>query len=340
MSVYLPASIMDLKGQCINDLTIDDESNTITLECRRDKRFKPKDSDSRPAKTVNQYTRRTIQDIPMCGTRLYLNVEIAQIVTQDNMRRMEQVEFVDTGSFYTNRFCKLISGLCRYMTVSAVAEHFMMRWETVKNMDKQHLVSTLPDLNPNQLTDLKYIGVDEVARAKGHDYMTVVYNMETGKLIWVEKGRTSEVFSAFLQALPDSTKQGILAVAMDMGLAYQKAVRENLPNADIVFDRFHVMKNYSKAVDSQRRAEFKDAEGVDRELIKGSRFLLLRNPENLSDTQKKKLEQLLQANQNINSLYILKEQLQSLWSCNTYEAMSASLISWCELAEEIGRAHV
>ena len=98
---------------------------------------------------------------------------------------MEACEFVDTGNRYTQRFCQLVSGLCRHMSISTVSRHLKLRWETVKNMDKFHLEKTLPALNPEKLIDLKYLGVDEVARAKGHDYMTVIYDMESGHLICV-----------------------------------------------------------------------------------------------------------------------------------------------------------
>jgi transposase len=114
-------------------------------------------------------------------------------------------------------------------------------------------METLPALDPAQLAGLEYIGVDEVARAKGHDYMTVVYDMVGGRLIWVKAGRTAEVFSRFLKQLRPDTAHKINAVAMDMEPAYEKAVRESLPMADIVFDRFHVMKNYRKAIHNQRR---------------------------------------------------------------------------------------
>lgn len=116
-----------------------------------------------------------------------------------------------------------------------------IRWETVKNIDRSYLVETLPALDPTQLIELEYIGVDEVARAKGHDYMTVVYDMKSGHLIGVEAGRKAEVFEGLLKQLPKKTAAEIKAVAMDMGPAYQKAVRECLPEAGIVFDRFHVM---------------------------------------------------------------------------------------------------
>ena len=84
------------------------------------------------------------------------------------------------GCRFTRRFCRMISGLCRYMSIQAVSRHLGLRWETVKNIDRAYLEESLPALDPTQLTGLKYLGVDEVARAKGHDYMTVIYDMVEG----------------------------------------------------------------------------------------------------------------------------------------------------------------
>jgi transposase len=226
------------------------------------------------------------------------------------------------------------------MTISTVAKHFELRWETVKNIDKTYLQDTLPSLNPEELTDLKYLGVDEVARAKGHDYMTLVYDLGSGELVWVHPGRTSETLSHFFKMLPEPTKQGILAVAMDMGPAYQKAVRDELPNADIIFDRFHVMQNFCKAMDNQRRVEFRKADDAQKNLITGSRYLLLKNSEKLNDVQQDQLKKLLLENQNINSLYILKEQLQTLWQTETVKSMEATLETWCQLADETGMTYI
>jgi transposase len=144
------------------------------------------------------------------------------------------------------------------------------------------------------------IGVDEVARAKGHDYMTVVYDMIEGHLIWAEAGRTADVFSSFLKQLPVETANNIEAVAMDMGPAHQKSVRECLPNADIVFDRFHVMKNYGNAIKNQRRTEFRKADNDGKELMKGCHYLLLKNADNLTENQSEKLNRLLTENSNMN----------------------------------------
>lgn len=220
------------------------------------------------------------------------------------------------------------------MSIQAVARHLKLRWETVKNMDKAYLVETLPALDPTQLSGLDSIGVDEVARAKGHDYMTVVYDMVSGQLIWVGTGRTADVFSTFLQLLPEATASGIKAVAMDMGPAYQKSVRDCLPNANIVFDRFHVMKNYSKAIQNQRRIEFRKADRNNKDLIKGSLYLLLRNADKLSENQSEHLKQLLDNNQNLNLVYVLKEQLQALWLAPSYDEMAVQLESWCQIADQ------
>lgn len=340
MNINIPAAILDLKGQCVNSINCNSTTNIITITCERDKRYKAIDPITKTPGRVNCYVRRSIHDLPLLRHRVQIEIELVQVLTKDNKRRIEMCDFVDKGCYYTKRFCCLVSGLCRYMTISAVSKHFNLRWETVKNMDKEHLQNTLPALNPAELFNLKYIGVDEVARAKGHDYMTVVYNLESGKLIWVHEGRTSEIFSLFLKQLPETTKQGILAVAMDMGPAYQKAVHDDLPNADIIFDRFHVMQHYSRAIDNQRRIEFRKANKAGKDLIKGSRFLLLRNPDKLTETQQKNLSKLLHENENINSIYILKEQLQALWSCKTYDEMSSALESWCQMADQTNMVYI
>ena len=333
MSINIPAKILNLKGQYVNTIECNSATNTITISCHRDKRYGVIDPITKKPGTVNCYVRRVIHDLPLLSNRVQIAIELVQVQTKDNKRRIESCDFVDKGCYYTKRFCRLISGLCRYMTISAVSKHFNLRWETVKNMDKQHLQDTLPALNPEELFNLKYLGVDEVARAKGHDYMTVVYDLGSGQLIWVHEGRTAEIFSMFLKLLPDATKQGILAVAMDMGPAYQKAVNDDLPNADIIFDRFHVMQNYSKAIDNQRRIEFRKADKAGKELMIGTRYLLLKNSDKLTEEQQQKLNKLLLENQNINALYILKEQLQALWKNMTHEAMESALENWCQMAD-------
>lgn len=110
----------------------------------------------------------------MFGHRVALDIEYLEIVVGARDRRVEQLDFVDAGARYTKRLAGLISALCRHMSLSAVANWTGLAWRTVKDMDRSHLHATLPALNPRDLTGLRVLGVDEVARAKGHDYVTVV----------------------------------------------------------------------------------------------------------------------------------------------------------------------
>ena len=333
MTTSIPTDILSLKGQRVNKIERHKTLNKVLIHCHRDKRFKAIDPRTGLAGTINRYVRRSVQDLPLFGLPCTLEIELAQVWISKNERRIESCDFVYKGSRYTKRFCQLLSGLCRHMSIQAVSRHLNVRWETVKNIDKYHLESTLPTLIPSQLKNLKYIGVDEVARAKGHDYMTVVYDMVAGQLIWVGTGRTADVFSGFLEELPRETAAGIEAVAMDMGPSYQKSVRDSLPNADMVFDRFHVMKNYSKALGNQRRIEFRKANKAEKEMIKGTHYLVLKNADKLTDSQEVKLKALLSENANLNTLYILKEQLQDLWKSETYDEMQTRLEEWCQIAD-------
>lgn len=332
MGISISTNILGLKGQCVKEINVDELTQQVVIHCTRDRRRNAIDAVSGKKGTINRYVRRHVRDLPLLGYPCKIEVELAQVFISKNERRMEHCDFVDQGSRFTRRFCRMISGLCRHMSIQAVSRHLGLRWETVKNIDKSYLIETLPALNPTQLTGLKYIGVDEVARAKGHDYMTVIYDMVEGHLIGVETGRTAEVFSHFLKQIPTTTAAEIQAVAMDMGPAYQKAVREFLPAADIVFDRFHVMQNYSKAIQNQRRIEFRKAAKGDREIMKGTHYLLLKNADKLDDKQSNKLQILLDSNSNLNTLYALKEQLQALWSAPTFEQMAEKLEAWCQVA--------
>ena len=339
MSTNIPKSILGINGQIFNTIE-QQESGTFRIVCNRDKRTKVLDPISKLKTTVNRYIRRTVKDLPLFGHPCLVEIHLAQVNTHDGYKIIEDSEFVDVGCRHSKRLCRLVSGLCRHMSILSVSKHLGIRWETVKNIDKCYLQETLPSLDPSILTDLKYIGVDEVARAKGHDYMTLVYDMQQGHLIWVGTGRTADVFSSFLKQLPKETALGIQAVAMDMGPSYQKSVRENLPHADIVFDRFHVMQNYSKAISNQRRVEFRKADLKGKKLFKGCHYLLLKNADKLIPKHAARLNDLLIQNNNLNILYIMKEQLAELWPLPTFKQMIDGINAWCELAYETNMTYL
>jgi len=339
MGITIASKVADYRGQCIASVKM--VGGSIHIHCQRDKRFSMRGGGSGKPGLLNRWLHRIVEDTPLFGMRTFVHVEYAQVFINSGLVEVEELPFVAAGSRVTNRYARLISGLCRHMPISAVSLYVGLRWNTVKNIDREWMKKTLPMKKPSDLEDVDYIGVDEVARAKGQDYVTVVYDLGSGDLLWVHEGRTASVLGQFLNALSEETANGIKAVAMDMGLAYQCAVRRWLPNADIVFDRFHVMQMYSKALAQVRRALFKKADDEGKEMLKGSRYLILPNKSNLNEAQQSRLDDLLVANAPLNEAYILKEQLQSLWDKPvSFDQMHANLEAWCELADECGLAPI
>lgn len=333
MGSAIPGLMLELRGQVVKAVEWDHESSEVVIRCDRDRRFKAVEHRWGTPGLIERYLRRTILDVPLAGKRCLIDIEYAQVFVHNKVR-VERLSYVAPGQRVTNRMARLVSALCRHMTISAVARYTGLSWDTVKNLDRHCLAEQLPPLRPDLLEGLRLIGVDEVARAKGHDYLTLVYDMVSGNLLWIKEGRTAEVFGEFLQALSAECADGIDAVAMDMGLAYQSAVRQWLPHAKIVFDRFHVMQLYSKVIKQVRRAEFSKAGAEHKEQIKGTSYLLLSNRDKLNDSGESRLQQLLDSNQVLHTVYTLKEQLQALWqNPPTVAAMHAQLEDWCKLAE-------
>lgn len=340
MGVAIPKGIVELRGQVVKSIEMEGPG-VVRVHCRRDARYQPVDARTGQVGRINRRLRRTVWDVPLFGHRVALDIEYLEIAIGARDRRVEQLPFVDAGGRYTKRLEELISAMCRHLPISAVARWSGLSWVTVKDMDRRHLQATLPALKPRDLAGLRHLGVDEVARAKGHDYVTVVYDLERGGLLWVGDGKCADSLGLFLAELSQETAAGIEAVAMDMGPAYQAAVREHLPNAIIVFDRFHVMKLYSDLIRNVRAAEFRKADADGKQVIKGSLYLLLGNRQRLDASGVQRLEELMSTNQTLATIYTLKEQLQALWSAPTEAAMHLALVQWCELARatQIRRLH-
>ncbi len=329
----LSSSLFSFKGQCVESCSVEEVSQSVFVHCRRDRRYKVKEPISGTSCTVDHYVKRRLKDLPVSGRPCTIEVELAKTRDKEGRRLIEEAEYVAKGGRYTTRFCKFISGLCRHMSIHAVSQHLGIRWETVKNIDREYLRSSLPALEPEKLNNLIHIGVDEVARAKRHDYMTVVYDLVSGHLIWVEHGRKAEVLISFFEQLSEETKAGIKAVSMDMGQSYQSAVKKMLPHADIVFDRFHVMQNYCILIKKERAKAFRNGSHDEKRMLKGTLFLLLKNAHKLDDRQSDRLDDLLESNKTLCVVYMLKEQLQAIWDEPDYKTMVAALEAWCRLAK-------
>jgi transposase len=240
--------------------------------------------------------------------------------------------FVKPKKRVTLSFEKYVIELMRFATIEHVAKFLKVSWGLVKNIHKAHLQKEYQ--NPD-LKSIQYIGVDEFSIRKGHKYMTIFINLETGEIIHAAEGKSMESVIPFLLQLKEKAPL-LKAMAMDMNAAYASAVEKYLPDIDVVFDRFHVVGLLNKAIDDIRRDQQAKCNAVGLRAIKGMRFLLLKNYENLGVKKQSSLGCLLEVNQPIALAHTMKEQIRLFWSKQTRKEGSKFLVWWIMDAVESG----
>jgi transposase len=216
------------------------------------------------------------------------------------------------------------------MTMSDVAALTLLSWDTVKAITKTHLAK---DYGKPALPGVRYLGIDEIHLGAKKRYYTIVIDLEDGRILWAKPGRGGAALKGFWPRLRRAQAK-IKAVATDMSAAYWSAVLDHLPDAALVFDKFHVIKLMNERLDDLRRQMVREAEGAMKLKIKGTRFLLLRNPENLKTDQIPKLDRALRLNEPLLVGWYLKEELRELWNQPSRQDMEAFMKDWCEKAEQ------
>ncbi len=176
------------------------------------------------------------------------------------------------------------------------------------------------------------IGIDEKAFRKGHNYITLLYDLDNSTVEAIADGNSTESANACFSQLSDEQLESVEAIAMDMSAAFVRSARENVPDADqkIVHDRFHVMALLSEAVDRVRRAEQKDRASLQSEYLKGTRYLWLIGFERLTESQRAILDELLNRQLDTAKAWSFKEQLRDLWNTPDVATATAFFNYWYE----------
>jgi transposase len=245
--------------------------------------------------------------------------------------RQIPVAFADPRRSYTHAFERYALELGRLMTIQAVARHLQVCWDTIKDIQKRDLYRRF---RKPRLRKLKQIAIDEIALGAGHRYLTVVLNLETGAVVFVGEGKGADALDPFWKRLR-AARAKVEAVATDMSAAYIEAVSRCLPEATLVFDRFHVMKLVNDKLAALRRQLYAQATAEQKQVLKGVRWLLVKRPENLEARRNEhaRLEEALQLNEPLATAYYLKEELGEFWEQDDEEQATAFLLDWLALAE-------
>lgn len=226
----------------------------------------------------------------------------------------EALEWVEPRFRYTKRLAAAVALSCKEVrSIKAIADQHGLHWETVKEIDKKALEQELPEVGE---TEAILLAVDEFSIRRRHNYATTVIDAENPSVLYVGEGRTEQSLASFYRKMGPDRCSRIDAVGMDMWRPYEAATRDYCRHAKIVYDPFHVIQAYGRdVVDRVRVAEYKRASEKQRDVIKGSRYLLLKNRSNL-DKEKdehERLSRLLVLNRNLSKVYVMKDDLKHLW---------------------------
>jgi len=246
--------------------------------------------------------------------------------------KREALPWLSPWERVTKRLAESIVHLCRVLPVKQVAEFYGLDWDTVKNLDVAALAA---QLLPVDFSGVTTIAMDEFALRKGHRYATVVLEPQRKRVLWVGQGRGREDVRPFFELVGSEGCRHMQAVVMDMNPAYEEEVRAHCPRAVIVYDLFHVVAKYAREVIDRVRVDEAHRVRHDhaaRKVIKGARWLLLRNRENVQADDRVRLRDLLAVNRRLAAVYVLKDDLKHLWHYTYPGAATRFFVGWYQRA--------
>lgn len=335
MKVRNIKAVAPFKGYVVTKLIFEDIGAQINLEF--DKRCGPRCPGCDSKLPRNKAGRRAVMDSPMPhGVIVALTFPTVQGLCRKCDRFVTTCpEEVHPTCQATWRLMRQVSSWASVAANTDVAAMFEISDGTVRRYDKIVLESDTP---PPMFDGIEKLLVDEKAVRKGHGYVTVVLNGDTGELLHMAEGGKREALDSFFEKLTEVQRASIVAVGIDRAGSYQASVESRLPQADIVYDRFHLVANVNQAVDEVRRSLCRQADKAGKKVLKGKRFLVLANQDKLDSDGMVKLKELLAANEPLAKAYTLKEQFRALFDYLRPARAQQALANWCAMAEASGLA--
>jgi transposase len=286
-------------------------------------------------KQLHDATLRRVRELPILDAETWLLLPQARVNCPTCGPTVEALPWLDRYARMTKRFADSVARLAQLLPIKQVSEWFGLSWDTVQAIDRATLEARL---GPVDLSDVRRIAIDEFAIQKGHRYATVVVDPETRRVLWVGRGRGREDVRPFFELLGPTGCAALEVAVMDMSESYELETRQHCPQAAIVYDLFHVVAKFGREVVDRVRVDETNrvarAAGPNdqrtrarRRVIKGTRWLLLRNQRTLRRKDRVRLREVLAANRRLWVVYVLKDALKHLW---TYTYVGAALRAWHE----------
>ena len=279
---------------------------------------------------------RWFRNLPVGSDCTWVIATLPRVQCRDcGLVRQIDTGLADPKRTYTRAFERYVLELSQCTTIKFVAEHLGVSWDIVKDIQKRNLRKRFAK---PKLKKVRQIAIDEICIGRSRRFLTIVLDLQTGAILFVGKGKKAESLQPFWRRLRASRAK-VQAVAIDMSRAYIAAVERNLPQAALVFDRFHVVKLMNEKLTKLRRELHREAvDQLHRDVLKGTRWLLLKTPENLDPTkdEPKRLREALRLNESLATAYYLKEDLRQIWEQLGKFQAKMKLYDWYHQAMDSG----
>jgi transposase len=321
--------ILGLEGFRVETITWDGDNSSLRVRIRIERRgIRGYECSGCRQRTwrVRDRAERTWDDLPWAEHRVMLVYQQRRIYCRTCGIRTERVAFADPKARITGRLRQLIGLDCQSMPTSHAAVRHGVSWSKARRAEKAFLHdwdNARPKRRP------RHLGADEIHRGKAQKFYTVLSDLVHGEVLGLAPERTEASLSGLLTScLNTRQRAAVEAVCTDMHQPYLNAIRAVVTEADVVFDKFHVLQHASAALDEVRRQEFFRAGAVMRAYGRGKRWLLLRRWKTVRGSKRQELQQLFAANRRLFKAYLLREQLDRLWTYKTREGVARFLFGW------------
>jgi transposase len=321
--------LLGLDGFCVKALEFEDDGKRARIRIRIERRGRhryPCGGCGRWCSHVRDAKDRTWDDLPWAEHPVTLVYSLRRVRCRRCGIRVERVPFADPLARVTRRLRQQIGLDCQSMPTSHAAVRWRISWGKARRAEKVFLGewdASRPKRRP------RHLGADEIQRGKGQKYWTVLSDLVHGEVVGLAQDRTEDALKSLLLGQLDARQRAAVeAVCIDMHRPYVNAVAAVLPQAAVVFDKFHVLQHAANAIDEVRRQEFFRAGPVMRQFGRGKRWLLLHRWRDVRGSKRRELQELFDANRRLYKAYILREQLDQLWTYKTRRGLARFLEGW------------
>lgn len=325
--------LLDLDGVTVSEVAFTGDTVEVTVKLRRRRLVCPLCEYTTRARYDTRTEASSWRHLDLAGRRLVIKAELRRLSCPGHGERVEGVPFARHGSRFTRDFECLVAWLATKMDQTAVSRLVRIDWDTVGRICERVVAD---ELDPGRLDGLFDVGVDEISWKKHHNYLTLVVNHQTDKVVWGSEGRDAKTLEKFFDELGEARSSQIRAVSMDMGPAYRKSVTADghAPQAIICYDPFHVVKVATDALNTVRRDIWQQLRALPdpdtARKFKGARWALMKNPEDLTDRQAETLRAIKRHGGALWRAYQRKEELRAIFAGDLDEHEVAEMLDrWC-----------